>query len=305
MSMMRRFMGTVMLVAAVAAAALWGLGVAAVNAVEDGSFFRQIATGVVGSDLFSQVLTATVEDSVGATLDNRGIDVRSLGVEEELKATIATVTDTQGVTDALVNATTEAREALSRELTDTTREPAPLLLTVDFSSPVQETLAAVPLVGDQLQNAPIPAFETQIMGAETFERVRTGYEFLSWWSMWGGYVAAALAVMAFVIFPRGFRVVPRLLYLVGFVMLGLWALVTFVTPASVVGLLPGGVEGSLGETILALIPTDSFGDFGTRALWVGVSAVAAGVAASLVIRGTEKLVSRRPRRSRDDDYWEE
>ncbi|WP_084101119.1 hypothetical protein [Demequina sp. NBRC 110051] len=267
----------------------WAASGLVVRAVEEGT-----ALGAVTRTAFTMPGVVTdisegAQDQVLASLSERGIDPSAVGLDDEVRDVVDGAVRSPQFEDAMVAAADDAQERFALALTEPDREPAPFTLAVDVSDVVNARIDDVPAVGALAPDVALAPVPIAVIEADTFEDVRATYGAMRWLADWGLWAGLALLAVGMLVSHRRRWFIAKALGAVGVLTLGFGLMVRFVDPAAVMGILPGGEEGTLGTLWAAVITEDAAPQITQRAMTIG----AVALVAALVAAGLGKAVARR------------
>ncbi|GMA34059.1 hypothetical protein [Demequina litorisediminis] len=260
----------------------WGVSTAAVRAVEDGTALSGVARTAFSVPAAVDALSRQVQDDAVANLDSRGIDVAALGVEDDLRGAVDSAVRSPAFEDAIVDAADAAQTDFSAALMDPEREAAPLTLSVDASGIVNARIADLPGVGAAAPSLSLPPVQVEALSAESFENVRTTYEWMERaadWALWAGLALLALGIL---VSHRRRWFVAKALFAIGTIAVAFGLIVAFVDRDAILAFLPGGVDGTASSLWAQTFTDDAAPGIARNAVVVGAVALGGGVVATLV-----------------------
>ena len=267
----------------------WAASGFAVRAVEEGTALGAVARTAFSLPGVVTDISESAQDQVLEGLAERGVDPSSVGLDDEVRDVVDGAVRSPQFEDAIVAAADDAQERFSLALTEPDRDPAPFTLAVDVSGVVNARIDDVPAVGALAPDVTLAPVPIAVIDAQTFEDVRATYGAMRWLADWGLWAGLALLAAGMLVSHRRRWFVAKALLAVGVLTLGFGLVVRFVSPTAVMGILPGGEEGTLGTLWAAVITEDATPIIAQRAILIGVVALAAALLAAAL----GKAVARR------------
>jgi TRAP-type C4-dicarboxylate transport system permease small subunit len=292
MKILRGFLAVVCLVLGVIALALWGGSEVVVRTVEDGSVVTGIAQKVVEQPAVQSAITRKTQAYVTASLSNAGVDVASFGLQGTLDDAVAAAVASPAFQASLTGAIDGARADFAEQLTSPDFAGAPLVVNLDVSAVINQTIASIPVVGSLVPALTLEPLPVEVAGADEFGKVRDGYAVIHFLATWVGWIALLLLVAGIALMPRKRWLIPLGLLFAGLGAGALWVAVRLLTVDRIAGRLPGGRDGDLGGALERFAHQESLDRFSHR-IFVLAAACLVGALVSFVI---VKIASRPAKR---------
>lgn len=253
MTWVRTAVSALIILVAASLFSLWAVSAVAVRALEDGTAVHGIAEEALDDPDVVSALGDAVADSAIDGLRARGIDPSRLGLEDALRGLIGDAVATDTFKDSLLDQVDAAHEQLDQQLRSTLTTPAPLTLDIDVSGYINALIDTIPLVGVQIPDIQVDPIAVQALDAQTFDEVRTAYQWLRIAQDWALWVGLGLVVIGMFVTGRLRWFLPKVgaatAAIAGLLFVGLhfWGVET------VVALVPGGKDGSIGRLVLEVV----------------------------------------------------
>lgn len=262
----------------------WAVSAVSVRSVEDGTAVVGIARNALGHEIVQQTVTATLQSEAVQQIEEAGVDLDALGLEERVSALVATIVGSDSFANAVASQAETVQAQFSAQLTDALRDPAPLMFTMDLGTPLAERLSEVEMLDSVTDDLEIDEITFEALDAQTFESVRDVYALMEQINQYGLYVGLALIVIGFAVSPRRAWFLPKLLAVVAGVSLVGWALLYLMGPEGVAAILPGGADGAMGTMMLDVLTDETTPVIMERLLWVGLGSLAGAAVLGLLAR---------------------
>lgn len=250
MRWVRTLVSALFILAAASLFSLWAVSAVTVRALEDGTAVHGIAEEALADPEVVAAIGDALADAAVASLKQRGIDPARLGLEDALRELISDAVATEEFSASLLDQVDASYAQLSQQLTASLAAPAPLTLAIDVSGYVNTLIDSIPVVGVQVPDIQIDPIEVQALDAETFQDVRTAYTLLSWAQDWALWVGIGVVVVGMFITLRLRWFLTKVGAATAAIAGALFAALHFWGVESVVALVPGGKDGSVGRLVL-------------------------------------------------------
>ena len=279
MNAFRTTVSALSIVIGVVLIALWALAQALVSMVEDGTAARAMTERALDSPALTAAVSADLSARTATALQDRGINVTALGLEGQLDQVMTRAVGSQIFREALLNQVENAHEQMADQLSDPTREPAPLSVSVDLSDTVNTRISELGGLATALPALDIPPVSVQVLEAERFEQARDAYDKALWLQTWGLWLGLGTLVVGGLVSHRRRWFAAKALFALAAVSLTVAGLVYFVGPQPLAGLLPGGEDGIWAELWRDVIGTEATAAVIERSLTIGGVALVGGLVA--------------------------
>lgn len=266
------------------ALALWGGSALVVKSVEDGSIVTGIAQKAVEQPAVQSAITQKTQAFVNASLSENGVDVASLGLQGTVDDAVAAAVASPAFQETLTDAIDGAREDFAMQLTSPDFDGAPLVVNLDVSALVNETIATIPVVGALVPAMALDPLPVEVAGANEFGKMRGTYSVIRFLSTWAGWIALLLIGAAIALLPRKRWLVPLGLLFAGLSAGVLWAALRWLTVEGIAGRLPGGAEGNLGGALLKVAHQDSLDRFDHRLFLVAAACLVGALLSFIIVK---------------------
>ena len=259
--------------------ASWAVSSVVVDAVEDGTALRGITERALDSSAVRAVIAERMTDQAIAGLADAGIDANGALVRSALESSIEAAVGTEAFRESVQNEVEGAHGQVAEQLTDSLREPAPLVLQVDVSDTINDRIDEVPGVGGAIPDVAVTPVSVEVLDADTFETARDTYRQVEWAAQWGLWAGLALLVVGILVSYRRRWFLAKVLFALGVISLLFGGAIALLGPDTIVTFIPGGSEGSLATVWRDILTEEAAPLVMERSLWVaGLSFVAALVA---------------------------
>lgn len=260
----------------------WLVSWVAIKAIEDGGATQGIVVAALRNPAVTDKIGTEITDKAFAALADRGIDLDVWGLGDAAAQSISSLVNTDEFRDAVVEQMQAARQQLREALTDPDRVRGPFEIVIETSTLVNDRIDQIAVVGDDLPDLSVAPVRIEVVSADTFAKVRTGYdgmEFAQRYFLWAGL---ALIVLGMLVSTRKRFVIAKFLAAVGVFSLGAYVTVAWIGPEWIAGRLPGGGDGSPTRLIGGMLTGDALVSLtGTLLLAGGFALVGAAVAAAV------------------------
>ena len=293
MKIFRGFLGVVCLILGLIALALWGASELVVKTVETGSVVTGIAQKVVEQPAVQSAITQKTQAYVTASLSNAGVDVASLGLQGTVDDAVAAAVASPAFQASLTSAVDGARADFAKQLTSPDYAGQPLVVNLDVSAAVNQTIASIPVVGTLVPALTLQPLPVEVAGANEFGKVRSGYSVIHFLRNWAGWIALALIVAGIALMPRKRWLLPLALLFAGLGAGALWVAVRVLTVDRIAGRLPGGRDGDLGGALERFAHQESLDRFSHRLFLVAAACLIGAVLSFIIVKVATGSAKRR------------
>jgi len=293
MKVFRGFLGVVCLILGVIALALWGASEAVVKTVETGSVVTGIAQKVVEQPAVQSAITEKTQEYVTASLSNAGVDIASLGLQGTVDDAVAAAVASPAFQASLTGAIDGARADFAEQLTSPEFAGEPLVVNLDISAVVNQTIASIPVVGSLVPAMTLRPLPVEVAGANEFGKVRSGYAVIHFLRNWAGWIALALILAGIALMPRKRWLLPLGLLFVGLGAGALWVAARFLTVDRIAGRLPGGRDGDLGGALERFAHQESLDRFSHRIFLIAAACLVGAVVSFIIVKVASGPAKRR------------
>lgn len=270
--MIRTLVSALSIVAGALFVSVWAVSQVAVDAVEDGTAVVNLTSAVLDSPVAIEHLSNSLGDATIDAVGDQGINLQALGLDGVVRDQVTRVVESEAFATEVERQVGQSRQQLADALTDESRAPAPLTLELDASPLINQRLDEVPGIGQSLPDITLAPFLVDAASAQTVEDARTAYGYMEFAAAWFLWIGLAFVVLGFVISARKRWFVAKALLAVGVFSLGIWALLTLVSPETLAGWLPGD-STSAGAIVLQTFASESAPSVAQRMLWWGLFAL--------------------------------
>jgi hypothetical protein len=298
MKILRGFLAVVCLVLGVIALAMWGVAALVVKTVEDGSVVTGIAQKVVEQPAVQSAITQKTQAYVTASLSNAGVDVASLGLQGTVDEAVAAAVASPEFQASLTGAIDDARADFAKQLTSPDFAGAPLVVNLDVSAVVNQTIASIPVLGSLVPALTLEPLPIEVAGANEFGKVRGTYSGIRHLATWAGWLALVLIVAGVALWPRKRWLIPLALLFAGLGAGAVWAALRWLTVDRIAERLPGGADGDLGGALVKVAHQDSLDRFGHRVFLVAAACLVGAVLSFVIIKIASRPAKRRAEAAR-------
>ncbi|WP_297082888.1 hypothetical protein [uncultured Demequina sp.] len=270
-------LGTMLIVA-------WGLSVKSVRSIEEGTATDALVTSVLESPetaaLVADQVQAAIREQVDQEIVLAGLDLFDQQIHDVLVSAIGS----EFVTGTVSTGVDRLSNRLLEEIADADREPAAFALSVDIGARVDARIDEIPVVGPLVPDLDLPAYEVEVIDAQTFEDVRAAYAalgFAATWFVWWGLV---LIVGGIALAPTWRWFAPRALVGAGVIGLGIAFALGSMGPPTIASFMPGGRDGGAGVLVEDVIATTALGPIVDVLMTLGLVALVLAAVFWLVLR---------------------
>ncbi len=279
---LRTLVSAICILAAAGFIAWWAIATFIVNEIEEGSATRALTENALQSPELRSALAAELANRTGTALNSYGVDLKAAGLDDELESAIANAVDTEAFRKTVLDQVDEAQGQIAEQLSDESRDPAPLTVTVNLSASLNDRIDELGGVAVLAPEVAVPPVTIEILDQEQFERARTAYGHTQWAHRWAGWVGAGLIVLGMIVSPRR-RWFPAKFFAVSAVIcLGFGGAVALLGSEALTDFLPGGADGAVATMWRDALTAEASAALGERALWVGAALLAAALVATLI-----------------------
>lgn len=261
---------------------LWLVSWVTFKAVQDGDATERIVVVALKNPAVTGKIGTEVKDRAFEALADRGIDLNVWGVGDAAAQSITSLVETDEFRASVVEQLQAARQQLQEELTAPDRPRAPFEVAINASDLVNERIDQLAGAAAGIPNLSVAPVRIEVVSADTFEKVRTGYsrmEFAKTYFLWAGLACIALGML---VSTRKRFVIAKFLAAVGVFSLGAYVALVWIGPDRIAGGLPGGADSSWASVFGEALANDALPAVtGKLLLAGGIALVAAAVAALL------------------------
>jgi hypothetical protein len=276
-SLLRTLVSALCILAGAALIASWAVSSVIVDAVEDGTAMRGVTERALETAPVQALIAEQVADQALAALAAQGVDANGPVVRESVERAAAAAVATDAFQSALLTEVENARGEIAAQLTDSLREPAPLVLVVDVSDAVNARIDEVGAIGAEIPDVAIAPVTVQVLAEEKFETTRTTYERIEWAAQWGLWAGIALLVLGIFVSQRRRWFVAKVLFALGVICVAFGGAIALLGPDTITTFIPGGVDGPLSTLWRDVMTVETAPLVMERALWLGAAALIGAV----------------------------
>ncbi|MFN3865488.1 MAG: hypothetical protein ACK4MD_02100 [Demequina sp.] len=282
MRALRTLVSAVCIIAAAALIAWWAVASVIVTQIEDGAAVRGITERALDSPTVMAALSAELSDRAQAELAAQGLHLAALGLDDDLDEAISRAVATEAFRATVLDQVDDAHGQVSEQLTDSLREPAPLVVTVDLSDAVNARVADLGGFAAAAPEIAVPPVTLHLLDEAQFENTREAYERTMWAQQWGLWIGLGLLALGWIVSYRRRWFLAKLLMGIGLICLAFGGAVALIGPETITTFLPGGEQGSLSTMWREVLTAEASPLVVERALSFGGIALAAAVVATIV-----------------------
>lgn len=284
MNAMRTIASALTLVAGVVLLAAWALANVVVNLVEDGTAARAMTEQALDSPALMAAVTHDLSGRTTRALVDMGFDVTALGLEDQVHQLVSHAVNSQTFRTALVDQVDQVHHQFSDQLTDPTRPPAPLAISVNLSDSINDGLADMGGPAVLIPDLTVPPVEIHVVEAERFEQAREAYTTVQTVQTWALWLGLSALIVGFLVSHRKRWFPAKALFGLAAVFLSVGAAVALFGPRVLSRFLPGGRSGPWANVWGDVVGEEAAIAAAERALLVGgVALVAALVAVAIAV----------------------
>jgi len=262
----------------------WGLSVKSVRAIEEGTATDALVAQVLESpetaSLVADQLQAAIREQIDQDLVLAGLDL----FESQIHDLLVTAVGSDLVTGTVSTGADRLSNRLLEEVSDGDREPAAFAISVDVGERVNARIDEVPVVGPLVPELDLPAYEVEIIDAQTFEDIRAAYGALTFAATWFVWLGLLLIAGGIALAPTWRWFAPRALVGAGVLGLAIAFALGSMGPPTIASFMPGGREGGAGVLVEDVIATTALGPIVDVLMTLGLVALGLAAAFWLVLR---------------------
>jgi len=278
----RTLVSAVCILLGAALIASWAVSSVLVRAVEDGTALRGIAERALDSSQVREAIAAEATDRALGAIADAGAGAAGPLIDGAIETAMRRAVDSPQFAEAALNAVDDAHAQFAAALTDSLREPAPLVIEVDVSDTINGRIDDLPAVGEAIPDVSVPPVRVEVLDAATFETTRAAYSRVEWAAAWGLWAGIGALTVGIVVSARRRWFVAKTLLAVGVISLGFGAAIAVFGPETIVRFVPGGGEGAWATLWRDVLTEEAAPVVTTRALWLGAAALAGAAIAAAV-----------------------
>ncbi|MDN4474681.1 hypothetical protein QQX09_02305 [Demequina sp. SYSU T00192] len=257
MSALRTVLSALLIIVGGSLIALWAVSGVVVKAVEDGTAVQAIAARALDNDVIVDAVGDAIADGALDALADAGLDLSLLGLDDVVRDAIAGAARTRDFREAVLAQVDDAHGQLSAELTEEDRAPGPLVIDVDASAYVNGQIDRIPVVGERAPEVSLAPVPVEVMDADTFDDVRTGYRLMELAQRWALWAGLALIVLGLFVTHRLRWFMAKAGLAVGAIAGGLWLALRWWGVDGIAAVLPGGADGTAGSALVRIVSEDT------------------------------------------------
>ncbi|WP_203657183.1 hypothetical protein [Demequina activiva] len=282
MSLLRTVVSALCVLAGAFLIASWAVSSVVVTSVEDGTALRGITERALESPAVRSLVAERMTDRAVAAFADAGVDANGPVVRTALESGIAAAVGTEAFKTSVLSEVEAAHGQFSEQLTDSLREPAPLVLDVDVSDTINARLDEIPVVGEAIPDVSVSTVSVEVLSAGTFEVTRDTYRQIEWAAQWGLWAGIALLLVGILVSQRRRWFVAKLLLALGLICLLFGGAIALLGPDTIITFIPGGTDGPLSTIWRDIITEETAPLVMERSLWVAGFAFAGALVAMLL-----------------------
>lgn len=260
----------------------WAASNAAVDVVEDGSAMVNVTLVALDSPAALGGVSEELGNAAVDALSGAPIDIGAFGIEGAIRDQVSELVASEAFVDEVERQLRESQQQFADALTDDDREPGPLVIMMDASPLVNARVNEIPVVGSlvpELTLAPIPV---EVWSAESAESARTAYGMTDFAATWFLWIGLALIGVGALISGRRRWFLAKTLLAIGVLSLGVWALLTYATPETIVGWFAGDSDDAVESIVVQAFAAELAPSIARRMMWWGVTALVGSAISALV-----------------------
>ncbi len=267
----------------------WGLAQKSAESIEDGTAGEALVVTVVQSDRTADVIADGVIRVLNEQVDGDvgGIVLNLL--EDEIRDVAYDLVQSEQFQSVLLTSADRAQNYFLAELSDPDRATAPFGIYLEPGERINARIDEIPVVGGLIPELEIAPVEVEIIPADTFDDIRTGFSALLWAATWFFWIGLVLLVAGIAIAPRWKRYLPRALIGAGVLGLAIAFTLNFFGPRTVANFVPGGAEGGVGTLMEDVVVGTALAPITNILLTLGLIALGLAVAFILAVRWIPQL----------------
>ena len=282
MRALRTLMSAIAILVGATLVVLWLVSWVTIKAVQEGDATERIVVVALKNPAVTSKIGTEIKDRAFEALKDIGIDLDVWGVGDAAAQSITSLVETEEFRASVVEQLQTARQQLQEELTAPNRPRGPFEVAINTSELVNERIDQVAGAAVDIPNLSVAPVRIEVVSADTFETVRTGYsrmEFAKRYFLWAGLAFIALGML---VSTRKRFVIAKFLAAVGVFSLGTYVALVWIGSDRIAGWLPGGADGSWASVFGDAVANDALPAVtGKLLLAGGIALVGAAVAALL------------------------
>lgn len=282
MSALRTLVSAVCILAAAFLIAWWAVASVIINEIEDGTAIKGITARALDSPAVLSALSADLTSRSIAALNQQGVDVRALGLDDDLESVISRAVSTEAFRATVLDQVDDAHGQVTEQLTDSLSEPAPLTVSVDLSSSLNARIDELGGLAAAAPDIAVSPVTIDVLDEEQFAQTRSAYERTVWAKERGLWFGLALLAVGLLVSQRRRWFFAKLLTVLGLLCVIFGGAVALIGPETITTFMPGGVDGSLSTMWREVLTAEAAPIVMERAMWIGGGALVAALVATLL-----------------------
>ncbi|MFW7415764.1 hypothetical protein [Demequina sp. SO4-18] len=262
--------------------AWWAIASVIMGQIDDGTAVRGMTERALESPDVMASLSSDLSGRAQTQLAEQGLNLSALGLDDELEEAISRAVETEAFRAMVLDQVDDAHAQVTEQLTDSLRQPAPLVITVNASDSLNARIDELGGLGGAVPDIAVPPVDIEVLDTAQFEQARTAYERTVWAQQWGLWVGVGLLALGILVSQRRRWFIAKALTVLGLLCVAFGGAIALIGPETITTFMPGGTDGSLSTMWREVLTVDAATIVMERSLWIGgLSLVAALVATAL------------------------
>ncbi|WP_152648055.1 hypothetical protein [Demequina sediminicola] len=272
----------------------WALSQKAAESIEEGTAAENLVVKVVESEQTAEVIANGLIKALDEQVDGQAGTLALNLLDDQIYDLTVDLVQSEQFQSVLLSSADRAQNFLLSEISDPDREPAPFGIYLDVGDRLNTRIDEIPVAGPFIPELEIDPVEVELIPADTFEDVRTGYQGLQWAATWFIWIGLALIAGGIAMAPKWKRFLPRALIGAGGIGVGIALTLNFFGPRTIAAFVPGGREGGAGTLVEDVIADTALKPVTNILLVLGLIALALALVFLLLLKFVPGLDGDRP-----------
>ncbi|WP_084101122.1 hypothetical protein [Demequina sp. NBRC 110051] len=270
----------------------WALSLQAVKSIENGTAAEKLVTTTLEAPQTAEFVADQVQAALAEQVESQAGDIALVLLDDQIHGGLVAVLQSDAFLGTITTAGNAAQDRLLAAISDPDREPGPLAIDIDLGTRINTAIDQIPVVGAFIPDIEFPEYSVEIVDADTFEDVRSGYAAMEWVATWFVWIGVTLIAAGVAVAPRWRRFLPRALLAAGLFGIAVAFVLGSMGPRTIASFMPGGRDGGLGTLIEDVIGDTALAPVTNVLLTLGLVALGLALIWALVMRFVPGMAGR-------------
>ena len=270
----------------------WALSLQAVKSIENGTAAEKLVTTTLEAPQTAEFVADQVQAALAEQVESQAGDIALVLLDDQIHGGLVAVLQSDAFINTITTAGNAGQDRLLAAISDPDREPGPLAIDIDLGTRINTAIDQIPVVGGFIPEIEFPEYSVEIVDADTFEDVRSGYAAMTWVATWFVWIGILFIATGVAIAPRWRRFLPRALIAAGLFGIAVAFVLGSMGPRTIASFMPGGRDGGLGTLIEDVIGDTALAPVTNVLLTLGLVALGLALIWALVMRFVPGMAGR-------------